>query len=90
MSTTRYGPLAIAHNGDVTNFDHLKEKYILSGSSFFTNSDSELITKILGKHSAQHADPVKALKATCLELDGAFSLVILIGKRLFGIRDPGA
>ena len=88
MSTTRYGLLAIAHNGDVTNFDHLKEKYILSGSSFFTNSDSELITKILGKHSAQHADPVKALKATCLELDGAFSLVILIGKRLFGIRDP--
>ena len=51
MSTTRYGPLAIAHNGDITNFDLLKEKYLISGSSFFTSSDSELITKILGKHS---------------------------------------
>lgn len=88
MSTTRYGPLAIAHNGDITNFDYLKEKYLVSGSSFFTSSDSELITKILGKHSAQYSDPVKALKATCAELDGAFSLVLIIGNRLFGIRDP--
>ena len=88
MSTTRYGPLAIAHNGDITNFDLLKEKYLISGSSFFTSSDSELITKILGKHSAQYSDPVKALKATCAELDGAFSLVLMIGNRLFGIRDP--
>ncbi len=88
MSTTRYGPLAIAHNGDITNFDSLKEKYLISGSSFFTSSDSELITKILGKHSAQYSDPVKALKATCAELDGAFSLVIIINNRLFGIRDP--
>ena len=88
MSTTRYGPLAIAHNGDITNFDELKEKYLFTGSSFFTNSDSELVTKILGKHSAQFEDPVKAIKATCAELDGAFSLVILMGDRLFGIRDP--
>ncbi len=88
MSTTRYGPLAIAHNGDITNFDSLKEKYLLSGSSFFTSSDSELVTKILGKHSAQYSDPVKSLKATFAELDGAFSLVIMIDNRLFGIRDP--
>ncbi len=88
MSTTRYGSLAIAINGDITNFDQLKEKYLFTGSSFFTNSDSELITKILAKHSAHFEDPVKAIKATCGELDGAFSMVILLGDRLFGIRDP--
>ncbi len=87
-ATTRYGPLAIAHNGDITNFDTLKEMYLASGWSFFTDSDSELVTKIFSKYSAQHIDPIKALKATCGELDGAFSLVMLVDNRLFGIRDP--
>ncbi|MDD3987107.1 MAG: amidophosphoribosyltransferase [Candidatus Methanomethylophilaceae archaeon] len=87
-ATTRYGPLAIAHNGDITNFDALKEMYLASGWSFFTDSDSELVTKIFSKYSAQHSDPIKALKATCGELDGAFSLVMLVDNRLFGIRDP--
>ncbi len=87
-STTNYGPLAIAHNGDITNFAELKSKYMASGWSFFTDSDSELVTKLLSKYSAVYTDPIKALKATCGELDGSFSLVILLNGRLFGIRDP--
>lgn len=86
MST--FGTIAVAHNGDITNFDALKDRYMKEGWTFQTDSDSELITKIMGKYMTQHNDPVKAIRSTMGELDGAYSLAILVNDRLFGIRDP--
>ncbi|MCL2032850.1 MAG: amidophosphoribosyltransferase [Methanomassiliicoccaceae archaeon] len=86
--TMSFGTVAVAHNGDITNYDDLKEKYLATGTSFLTESDSELVTKVLGKYMTQHNDPVKAMKSMMGELEGSFALVILINDRLFGIRDP--
>ena len=84
---TNFGTVAVAHNGDITNFAELKEKYMKEGWTFLTDSDSELVTKLLGKYMTMYNDPVKAIRATMGELDGAFSLTILINDRLFAIRD---
>lgn len=86
--TTNFGPVAVAHNGDITNFSLVKEKYMKEGWTFLTDSDSELVIKLLGKFMNQYSDPVKALRATVNELDGSFALTILIGGRLFAVRDP--
>jgi amidophosphoribosyltransferase len=86
---TDYGSVAIAHNGDITNYAKLKKTYIERlGAVFQTDSDSELVLVILSEHMNRHNDPVKALRSTMLELEGSYSLTILIGGRLFGIRDP--
>ncbi|MDR1954797.1 MAG: amidophosphoribosyltransferase, partial [Candidatus Methanoplasma sp.] len=85
---TSFGSVAVAHNGDITNHAELKEKYLAAGASFLTESDSELVTKVLGKYMAQHNDPIKAMKSMMGELEGAYALVILINDRLFGVRDP--
>lgn len=85
---TNFGTVAVAHNGDITNFSDLKEKYMKEGWTFLTDSDSEMITKLLGKFMTQYNDPVKAIRATMGELDGAYALTILINDRLFAIRDP--
>ena len=86
--TTSFGAVAIAHNGDITNYDDLKEKYLTAGTSFLTDSDSELMTKILGKYMSQFNDPVKSMKSMMGELEGSYALTILINDRLFALRDP--
>jgi len=86
--TTSFGVVAIAHNGDITNYAELKEKYLASGTLFLTDSDSELVTKILGKYMVQHNDPIKAMKSMMGELEGSYAITILINDRLFGVRDP--
>ena len=84
---TNFGTVAVAHNGDITNFTELKEKYMKEGWTFLTDSDSELVTKLLGKYMTMYNDPVKSIRAAMGELDGAYSLTILINDRLFAIRD---
>ena len=85
---TNFGTVAVAHNGDITNFAELKDRYMKEGWTFLTDSDSELVTKLLGKYMTMYNDPVKAIRAAMRELDGAYALTILINDRLFAIRDP--
>ncbi len=86
--TTTFGDLAVAHNGAITNFLELKDKYMKEGATFLTDSDSEIICRILAKYMTVSNDPVKAIRATMGELDGAYSLTILFNGRLFAVRDP--
>ncbi len=85
---TTQGIVAVAHNGDITNFQSLKQKYLGRGWSFLTDSDSEMISRILSKYLVQYSDPVKAIRSMMSELDGAYSLTIMINDRVFGVRDP--
>jgi amidophosphoribosyltransferase len=87
-AATSFGTVAIAHNGDITNYSELKKKYLDTGTSFSTDSDSELITSILGKYLTSSGDPVRALKNMMAELEGSFALTVLVDGRLFGVRDP--
>lgn len=86
--TTSFGAVAIAHNGDITNYLELRERYLGEGMSFLTDSDSELVTKVLSKYMAQNSDPIKAMKSMMTELKGSYALAIMINDRLFGVRDP--
>ncbi len=83
-----FGTIAIAHNGDVTNFAQLKDEYMKKGWSFLTDSDSEMVARILSKYLIQTEDAIEAIRMTMKELDGAYSLTIMINDRIFGVRDP--
>jgi len=86
---TSRGIISVAHNGDITNFGELKKHYQEKGWSFLTESVAELLSRILAKHIASNNnDHVKAIKSMMSEIDGAYSLAILINDRLFGVRDP--
>ena len=85
---TTLGPLSVAHNGDITNFQELKKKYMEQGWSFLTDSDSEMIAKIISKNILQSNDVIMAIKDTMKELDGAYSLAIMVNDHVYGVRDP--
>ena len=82
------GTIAIAHNGDLTNFRELKARYLERGWSFLSDSDSEIIVRILAKKLSLGEDVESAIRDTMAEIEGAYSLCILINDELYAVRDP--
>ncbi len=79
------GPLAVAHNGNITNADVLRKKLIQEGSIFQGTNDTEVALHLMAKNSKNIID---SLKESLNQLEGAFSLVIMSGKKLIAARDP--
>lgn len=84
-----FGTVSIAHNGDLTNAAELRKKYLNEGWSFLTDTDAEIMARLLSKHLAQTGgDYVRAIRGMMSEIDGAYTLAVLINDRVFGVRDP--
>ena len=85
---TNHGTISIAHNGDITNYLDLKKVYLDQGWSFLTDSDSELLLKLITKYMALYGDPIKSIRHMMSEIEGAYSLTILVNDKLYAVRDP--
>jgi amidophosphoribosyltransferase len=87
--TLRLGPrraLAIGHNGNLVNTRELLEQLEGGRGRLPASTDTELLTALLADEPA--ADTVDALRRVLPRVRGAFSLVILDERRVFGVRDP--
>jgi amidophosphoribosyltransferase len=82
------GDVALGHNGDIVNSEKLRNKLLGDGWAFLTTTDSEIIVRILANELKQGSDAIKAIRNTMKHLDGAYSLVIMVGGRVYGVRDP--
>ena len=80
--------IAIGHNGEIVNALQLKRSLESRGYSFATNSDTEVIMKLLSIELSKNADPILSMKNTFKKLIGAYSLNIMINQRVFVARDP--
>lgn len=79
-------PMAVAHNGNLTNTEELYAELEEGGALFQTSMDSEIIIHLLAR--GKEKDLKKLLVSTLNQLDGAFSLVLMVGDALVGVRDP--
>lgn len=79
------GSLAIAHNGNLVNANHLKQVLERSGSLFNSTSDTEVVVHLI-KKSNQSPFRSKVKEALSL-LKGAFSIVILTNNQMIVARD---
>lgn len=82
------GPLAIAHNGNLTNAHILREKYELKGAIFHSTNDTEVISYEITNHRLNQPSIEKAVEMAVSELQGAFSLVVMSPTKLIAVRDP--
>jgi amidophosphoribosyltransferase len=80
------GSIAVAHNGNLTNAEELREKLEARGSIFQSNSDTEVIIHLLAI-STQRAVEDRIADALT-QVKGAYSLVFLTEEALLAIRDP--
>jgi amidophosphoribosyltransferase len=83
---TRYGPLALAHNGNLVNAAQLRSELLENGVGLTSSTDSEIMTLMLaGTPGHTWLERI----ATCMpRWVGAYSLVILTHKGVYAARDP--
>src|SRR6266568_5207693 len=82
----REGPLALAHNGNLTNAGSLRSDLVAKGSIFQTSSDSEVLIHLIARSEAR--EPEDQLLDALERVEGAYSLVITVGRTLYAIVDP--
>ncbi len=82
---TRFGPLALAHNGNLVNHRRLRRRLESEGAIFQGTSDSEVLAHLL----ARSRKPVltEALLEASQALEGGFAFVLLTVEGIYGIRD---
>jgi amidophosphoribosyltransferase len=85
--TYKNGTIAIAHNGNLVNYRELKKELEAQGRVFTSDSDTEVIAQMLARELIRN-DIEEAVKETMKKLVGSYSLVILIGDKVIGVRDP--
>jgi len=80
------GQLAVAHNGNLVNAEHLKKELEEGGAIFQSDSDSEVLVHLVAqsRHGTLHERIISAAK----RLQGAFSLLLLSENELIALRDP--
>lgn len=86
LMRTRFGNLALGHNGNLVNADLLRQELAETGAIFQGTSDSELLAHLLVKSSARTL--FDALEAALPQLSGGFAFVVLAADGLYGARDP--
>jgi amidophosphoribosyltransferase len=79
------GPIAIGHNGNLTNYQQLRKELEDKGVQFETSSDTEVILRLIGQTPGPDLKTV--LRRSLPRLEGAFSLVFLTRDSVVGVRD---
>jgi amidophosphoribosyltransferase len=80
---SKFGPIALGHNGNLVNTEQLREE--LPDYKFKGTTDSEVIAALIA--NSPEPDFEAALTATLKKCRGAFSLVIMTLDKLIGVRD---
>ena len=83
---TQYGPLAVAHNGNIVNAAELRAEVLKRGAGLYSSSDSEVITMMLAAAQGDTWD--ERIRNTMPKWRGAYSLVILTRDSVYAVRDP--
>ncbi|HEY8571175.1 amidophosphoribosyltransferase [Phenylobacterium sp.] len=80
------GGIALAHNGNLTNFLTLREQLVADGAIFQSTSDSEVILHLIAR--SRRPRMVDRFIDALSQIEGGYALVALTNKKLIGVRDP--
>ena len=86
LQRTKRGPLALAHNGNLTNADKIRAALLKQGSLFHTDSDTEVAMHLITRSAAE--DNIDAIDDALSQIEGAYSFVLLSPQAMIGARDP--
>lgn len=80
------GPLAVAHNGNLTNADELRAQLEERGAIFQSTTDTEILVHLVAQAGSHDFD--EALLLSLLRLKGAYSLLVARPNEMVAVRDP--
>lgn len=90
---TFHGPVAVAHNGNITNAAELRRDLQRTGVGFTSSTDTEVATQFLAApvakdESETRANWVARLEALMGAAEGAYSLGVMVEGAVYALRDP--
>ena len=80
------GGIAIAHNGNLTNFKYLHSQLVSEGAIFQSTSDSEVILHLIAR--SRKAKIVDRFIDALGRIEGGYALVCQTRSKMIGARDP--
>ncbi|MCL7032106.1 hypothetical protein MKW94_016570 [Papaver nudicaule] len=86
VASYRFGSVGIAHNGNLVNYNLLRNFLEERGSIFNTSSDTEVILHLIAKSKARPF--ILRIIDTCEKIQGAYSMVFITEDKLVAVRDP--
>lgn len=86
LMASRENPLAVVHNGNLTNSLEMRKRMETAGSIFQTTSDTEIFLHLVAKSKTKSMSGkiCEALK----KVKGAYSLIFMTNDSLIAARDP--
>ncbi|MEG2450759.1 MAG: amidophosphoribosyltransferase [Clostridia bacterium] len=82
----RFGRMAIAENGNITNANALKNWLIDRGHIFQSSVDSELVAALFNYYISGD-DIASGIQKACMDFVGAYAIVTMANNKLFAVRD---
>ncbi len=80
------GPVAIAHDGCITNLAELTKQLEQRGSIFHSTTDSEAVLHLMAQKS--HMQPLDAFVDAMRKIEGSSAIMVLFENSLVAARDP--
>lgn len=80
------GGFAIAHNGNLSNANALRERLVADGRIFQSVSDSEVILHLTA--ASRGANTIERFLDALDQIEGGYAIVALTHKKMIGARDP--
>ncbi len=80
-----FGGLTIAHNGNLTNAYEVRKELVRRGCIFQSTMDTEVIIHLIA--TSEFGTVVDRLIDALKQVEGAYSLVAMTGRKLIGVRD---
>jgi glucosamine--fructose-6-phosphate aminotransferase (isomerizing) len=72
------GNVTVVHNGIIENYQELKEKLLKNGYSFYSETDTEVVTKLVDYYYKKYlGTPVDAIAKTMVRVRGSYALAII-------------
>ncbi len=79
---------AIAHNGDIVNFNRIRHRLEQQGIDLLGNADTETMAQMIALEYGRTRDLEAAIRRACTEIVGGYAVVFLVGNRVYAFRDP--
>ena len=72
-----HGKLAVVHNGIIENFAELRAELVAEGTTFLSETDTEVAAALIGREYERVGDLEQAFRGVVQRLEGAFTLVAI-------------
>lgn len=86
LADLAFGGFALAHNGNLTNANTLRNQLVEDGAIFQSTSDTETIIHLMATQKGQRV--IDRLTYALQHIKGGYSLISLAEDKMIGVRDP--